>query len=76
MLTIFILSLNKISITHSLYRVAASAKDSKAALEAAKIYTQDLNDMFQGAVLKKGDVVTAAYQKSLKDIASFKALTK
>ena len=58
------------------FRVAASAKDPKAATDAAKVYTQDLNDMFQGAVKKNGGDVNAAYQKSLKDIAAFKALTK
>ena len=43
---------------------------------AAKTYFDDLNDMFVGAKQKKQDVVLAAYEKSVKDLAAFKALTK
>ena len=60
----------------SLLRLAAASKDPKASTAAAKTYFDDLNDMFVGAKAKKQDVVTAAYEKSVKDLAAFKALTK
>ena len=60
----------------SLLRLAASSSNPKAAEAAARTYFNDLNDMFVGARMKKGDVVTAAYDKSVADLTAFKALLK
>ena len=62
--------------TPDLLRLAASSKDSKAAEAAARTYFTDLNDMFEWATKKNGAVVTASYEKSVKDLAAFKALVK
>ena len=55
-------------------RLAAASNDPKAATAAAKTYFDDLNDIFVFATKKNGDVITATYEKSLKDLAAFKAL--
>lgn len=54
------------------HRLASTAKNTKAATAAAKTYFTDLNDMYEGAVKKNAATVNAAYQKSLKDLATFK----
>ena len=64
------------SMRESMLRLAASSKDSKAAEAAARTYFTDLNDMFEWATKKNGAVVTASYEKSVKDLAAFKALVK
>mmetsp|Transcript_21375 Transcript_21375/g.29409 ORF Transcript_21375/g.29409 Transcript_21375/m.29409 type:complete len:215 (-) Transcript_21375:144-788(-) len=55
-------------------RLAEASKSPKAASAAAKAYFDDLNDVFVFATKKNGPVVQASYEKSVKDLASFKAL--
>lgn len=64
------------SMRESMLRLAASAPDSKSATAAAKVYFSDLNDMFEWANKKRSDIVTTSYEKSVKDLAAFKALVK
>jgi hypothetical protein len=54
-------------------RLAAGSANPKAAAAAAKEYFVDLNDMTEWAVKKSGPTVTAAYEKSLKDLKAFRA---
>ena len=54
------------------YRLAAGSANPKAAAAAAKEYFVDLNDMTEWAVKKNGPVITAAYQKSLVDLTTFR----
>jgi len=62
------------SMRESMLRLARSSSDPKAAEAAAKTYFTDLNDMYEWATKKNADVITASYEKSLKDLAAFKAL--
>jgi hypothetical protein len=57
-------------------RLADASKDPKAATAAAKAYFSDLNDITEWAIKKRGDVVNAAFEKSVKDLATFNALVK
>lgn len=59
-----------------LFSLAASSSDPEAATAAAKAYFSDLNDIFEFATKKKGDVVLATYDKSLRDLETFKAFLK
>ena len=56
-----------------LHRLSAGNPTAEA---AAKVYFQDLEDIFNGAVKKNGDVVLAAYKQSQTDLAAFKATLK
>lgn len=60
----------------SMLRLASASKNSNAATTAAQTYFSDLNDIFVGAKNKNSDVVKASYDKSVKDLAAFKALLK
>jgi hypothetical protein len=62
--------------TAMLYLAENSATSPKDATAAAKAYFADLNDITEFATKKKGDLVLAAYDKSVKDLATFKSLLK
>eukprot|EP01038_Epipyxis_sp_PR26KG_P005429 gene5429-7520_t len=64
------------SLRSATLSLAEASSSPAAALDAAKIYFQDLNDISEFATKKKGDYVLSAYQKSLTDLASLKALLK
>lgn len=53
-------------------RLAASSSNPKAASQAAKTYFDDLNDMAVFAKKKDAGKVSAAYEKSKADLATFK----
>lgn len=58
----------------SALRLAEASKTPKEATAAAKVYFDDLNDIFVFATKKNGDVISSTYEKSLKDLATLKAL--
>lgn len=58
----------------SMLRLAASSTNPKAAEAAAKTYFSDLEDVYVFSEKKNGDVVLKSYEKSVKDLETFKAL--
>lgn len=64
------------NLREAMNRLAAVAPDSKAADKAAKTYFEDISDIFVYSKKKDSDKVAAAYDKSLKDLATYKTLLK
>jgi hypothetical protein len=56
------------------FRLASTGKSPKAAEKAARVYFDDLNDIFEQATAKSSAKILAAYEKSKTDLAAFKAL--
>lgn len=59
-----------------IYSINRLSKGNPTAEAAAKVYFQDLEDIYYGAVKKNGDVVLAAYKKSQADLTAFNAALK
>mmetsp|Transcript_18737 Transcript_18737/g.20366 ORF Transcript_18737/g.20366 Transcript_18737/m.20366 type:complete len:221 (+) Transcript_18737:90-752(+) len=57
-------------------RVAAASSNPAAAKAAVKVYFQDIEDIYQGALKKKGDVVLASYDQSVKDLTNLRTYLK
>lgn len=55
-------------------RLAEASKDPVKATAAAKTYFQDINDISEWSYKKNGAKAQAAYDKSVKDLASYNAL--
>eukprot|EP00595_Chromulina_sp_UTEXLB2642_P000152 CAMPEP_0196761110 /NCGR_PEP_ID=MMETSP1095-20130614/227_1 /TAXON_ID=96789 ORGANISM="Chromulina nebulosa, Strain UTEXLB2642" /NCGR_SAMPLE_ID=MMETSP1095 /ASSEMBLY_ACC=CAM_ASM_000446 /LENGTH=185 /DNA_ID=CAMNT_0042110223 /DNA_START=127 /DNA_END=684 /DNA_ORIENTATION=+ len=64
------------NLRNAALKLAEFSKDPTAATKAAKVYFDDLNDINEYGIKKDGAKVLAAYDKSLKDLAAFKALVK
>ena len=62
------------NLREALLRLADASKSPSEATAAAKLYFSDLNDIFESATKKKGDLVISAYEKSVKDLEAFKKL--
>jgi hypothetical protein len=62
------------NMRQSMNYLAAQSKNPTEATALAKAYFTDLNDIDVFSVMKKGDKVTAAYEKSVADLTAFKAL--
>lgn len=60
-------------VNNRLAESSATPKESKAAAEK---YFSDLEDIFVFATKKDANTVSASYEKSLKDLAAYKALVK
>lgn len=58
----------------AMLRLAESAKDPKAATKAAKTYFQDINDINEYSLKKNPTKCMAAYDASVKDLASYQSL--
>ena len=56
-----------------IFRLAETGKSPKVAEQAGRVYFDDLNDMFVFATKKDSAKITAAYEKSKADIATFKS---
>jgi len=54
----------------------APAAKAPAAKAAAKVYSQDLEDMFYGSEIKSTSYIQSAYDKSVKDLATFLSVSK
>ena len=54
-------------------RLSEAGKAPATSAAAAKKYFQDIEDISVNAIMKKGDKVLAAYEKSKEDLAAFKA---
>jgi len=54
-------------------RLAAASSDPKAAEKAARLYFEDLGDIFVATEQKNNAAVTKYYEKSVTDLAAFKA---
>ena len=70
------LTRNLYNYRESMLRLAASSKNPAEAKTAAEKYFSDLNDIFVFATKKNPEIVTASYEQSLKDLATFKTLIK
>jgi hypothetical protein len=57
-------------------RLAATSKTPAAAQKAATAYYQDLEDIMVASKQKDSAKILASFEKSTKDLASFKALLK
>jgi hypothetical protein len=70
---IYLLYLNLFIFFLILFRLSESSPQPKVASAAAKAYFVDLNDMTEWAIKKDGKTICAAYEKSLVDLAAFRA---
>lgn len=59
-----------------IFSVAAASSNPTAAKAAVKVYFQDIEDIYQGALKKKGDVVLASYDQSVKDLNALRTYLK
>lgn len=59
-----------------MFSVAAASSNPAAAKAAVKVYFQDIEDIYQGALKKKGDVVLASYDQSVKDLTNLRTYLK
>lgn len=60
----------------SLNRLAEVSSDPAAAKKIVRAYNSDINDIFEAAIKKDSALVSKAYDASVKELASFKALLK
>jgi len=60
----------------ALNRLAEVSSDPASAKKIVREYNSDINDIFEAATKKNSDALTKAYEKSVADLSSFKALLK
>ena len=61
------------NLREAMLRLANSSKNPDAATASARAYFSDLDEIFEFALKKKGDVILGAYERSKSDFFQFKS---